>query len=104
MFGTGSQQAIPANALGAAEDEITNVFAPPPEAAAAERPRPRASAPPPRTSVPPPVVEPTLSWQPLYDEEATGEALLSSLQKPGSAASGEIPQGDDHGPARPGLN
>ena len=96
VFGTGSQNAIPANAFGRAEDEITNDFALP-LAAAGERPWPRASE-------QPPVSEPMLPWQPLYDEEATGEALLESLQKPGSAACGENPPGDEHGPGRPGLN
>ena len=96
VFGTGSQNAIPANAFGRAEDEITNDFALP-LAAAGERPRPRASE-------QPPVSESTLPWQPLYDEEATGEALLESLQKPGTAASGENPPGDERGPGRPGLN
>ena len=46
--------------------------------------------------------EPTVqAWQPLSDDEATGEALLSSLKKPGDPenAADEKPSG-----GRPGLN
>ena len=37
-------------------------------------------------------------WQPLSDDEATGEALLSSLKRAENAPDGEP------GPGRPGLN
>ena len=57
---------------------------------------PRASEPP--TDAP----EPTLqAWQPLSDDEATGEALLSSLKKPGDP---ENATDGKPGGGRPGLN
>jgi len=94
VFGTGSQQAIPRNAFGRPEDEITSDFQIPDGAAPAERPRPRASQPPAeqRNAAATP-------WQPLTDDEATGEALLESLTKTGE----NTPDGE-RGPGRPGLN
>ncbi len=88
---------IPRNAFGRPEDEITSDFALP----GMEGRRPRASEPPadPQPSatagaaVPPPQV-----WQPLSDDEATGEALLSSLKRAENASEGEP------GPGGPGLN
>jgi len=85
--------AIPRNAFGRPEEEITSDFALP---GAAEVRRPRASEP------PMDVRESTVqAWQPLSDDEATGEALLSSLKKPGDPenAADEKPSG-----GRPGLN
>jgi diguanylate cyclase (GGDEF)-like protein len=86
--------AIPRNAFGRPEDEITSDFGLPGALPTGER-RPRASEPPEQT-------EPDKQlWQPLSDDEATGEALLSSLKKPGdpeNAASAKP------GPGRPGLN
>jgi EAL domain-containing protein (putative c-di-GMP-specific phosphodiesterase class I) len=59
-------------------------------------PRPRASVP----AIPqPPPAQPVQQWQPLSDDEATGEALLSSLQRPPESA----PDGEP-GNGRPGLN
>lgn len=92
IFGT----SIPKNAFGRAEDEITSDFKLP-DASSAERPRPRASSPPAKP-------EPTLTqslpvWQPLTDDERTGEALLDSLRK----APENVPDGE-RGPGRPGLN
>jgi hypothetical protein len=92
VFGTGSQNAIPRNAFGRSEDEITSDFAVP--GSAAERPRPRASEPPAAIDAP------VLPWQPLTDDEATGEALLESLRKQAS----ENTPDDERGPGRPGLN
>jgi diguanylate cyclase (GGDEF)-like protein len=91
VLGTGSQNAIPRSAFGRAEDEITSDFAIP--GAPVEQRRPRASEPP---------VEregQEAPWQPLTDDEATGEALLESLKKPGE----NTPDGE-RGPGRPGLN
>jgi len=93
VFGTGSQSAIPKNAFGRPEDEITSDFALP--GAADQRPRPRASEPPNGSE---PAAHP---WQPLTDDEATGEALLESLRKPGTDEN--TPEGE-RGPGRPGLN
>lgn len=93
VFGTGSQNAIPRNAFGRAEDEITSDFAIPTGAQPEQRPRPRASEPP---TNPDGHLAP---WQPLTDDEATGEALLESLKKPGE----NTPEGE-RGPGRPGLN
>ena len=93
VFGTGSQSAIPKNAFGRAEDEITSDFTIP--GAVEQRPRPRASEPPNGSE---PVAHP---WQPLSDDEATGEALLESLRKPGPDEN--TPEGE-RGPGRPGLN
>jgi diguanylate cyclase (GGDEF)-like protein len=93
VFGTGAKNAIPKNAFGRPEDEITSDFAIP--GAAEQRPRPRASEPPSGSE---PVAHP---WQPLSDDEATGEALLESLRKPGTDEN--TPEGE-RGPGRPGLN
>ncbi len=85
--------AIPRNAFGRPEEEITSDFAIP---GAHDQRRPRASQPPVDGG------EPTVqAWQPLSDDEATGEALLSSLKKPGDPenAADEKPGG-----GRPGLN
>ena len=94
IFGTGSQNAIPKNAFGRPEDEITSDFQLP--GAPVERSRPRASE--------PPTSEAHSPWQPLSDDEATGEALLESLRREG--ASENSPEGGpgQHGPGRPGLN
>ncbi len=91
VFGTGSQHAIPRNAFGKPEDEITSDFKLP----EAERPRPRASQPP----LPSEPQQPQ-PWQPLIDDEATnpGEPLLDALRKPENTPDGE------RGPGRPGLN
>ncbi|CAN5900888.1 hypothetical protein BH11MYX3_BH11MYX3_32080 [soil metagenome] len=93
VFGTGSQNAIPRNAFGRPEDEITSDFQLPGAGAPAERPRPRASEPPAERD------GAALPWQPLTDDEATGEALLESLRKPG-----ENTPDPERGPGRPGLN
>ncbi|MBL9016848.1 MAG: EAL domain-containing protein [Myxococcales bacterium] len=92
IFGTGSQNAIPRNAFGRAEDEITSDF-PIGQASAEPRVRPRASDPPtnPDAGLAP--------WQPLTDDEATGEALLESLK----TEEEKTPEGE-RGPGRPGLN
>jgi hypothetical protein len=82
--------AIPRNVFGRPEDEITSDFAVP----GVER-RPRASEPPSEAPQTPPVIAP---WQPLSDDEATGEALLSSLKRAENAPEGEP------GPGGPGLN
>jgi len=92
VFGTGSQNAIPRNAFGKPEDEITSDFKLP-EAATGER-RPRASQPPTKEST-----QPLPIWQPLTDDEGTGEALIESLRK----TSENTPDGE-RGPGRPGLN
>ena len=94
IFGTGSQNAIPRNAFGRAEDEITSDF-PLTQGPGEPRARPRASDPPtnPDAGLAP--------WQPLTDDEATGEALLESLKK---QAAGENTPDDERGPGRPGLN
>jgi hypothetical protein len=84
--------AVPRHAFGRAEDEITSEVSL--AAAAADRARPRASEPPAST----PSDLPT--WQPLKDDEATGEALLSSLRSPTS----ENAPTDKPGTGRPGLN
>ena len=89
---------IPRNAFGRAEDEITSDFALP---GMEGRPRPRASEPP---AAPQPgsgagaTVNAPQVWQPLSDDEATGEALLSSLKRAENASEGEP------GPGGPGLN
>jgi len=84
---------IPRSAFGRPEDEITSDFSLP----GMER-RPRASEPP--TDPPPVAAAPATPqpWQPLSDDEATGEALLSSLKRSENAPEGEP------GPGRPGLN
>ena len=81
---------VPRNVFGRPEDEITSDFAIP----GAERPRPRASEPP---SEQPPIAS-GAPWQPLSDDEATGEALLSSLNRTENPSEGEP------GPGGPGLN
>ncbi|HLL21751.1 MAG TPA: EAL domain-containing protein, partial [Kofleriaceae bacterium] len=81
IFGTGSQSAIPRNAFARAEDEITSDFQLPIEDS---EPRPRASVTP---------------WQPLTDDEGTGEALIESLRR-----SEENTSEDERGSGRPGLN
>jgi len=87
---------VPRNAFGRPEDEITSDFALP---GMENRPRPRASEPPGEPAGPPtPVPVPT--WQPLSDDEATGEALLSSIKRPPSE---NAPEGEPGG-GRPGLN
>jgi hypothetical protein len=87
----GSTTDIPRNAFGRAEDEITNDFPIP----SLEQRRPRASEPPDEAGEPP-----LASWQPLSFDDATGEALLSSLQRP---PRDKAPEGDP-GPRGPGLN
>lgn len=92
-----TRNAIPRNVFGRAEDEITNDFALP---TGPDSRRPRASEPPnePTTQ---PIQAPTSAvtpWQPLSDDEATGEALLSSLKRAENAPEGEP------GPGGPGLN
>jgi EAL domain-containing protein (putative c-di-GMP-specific phosphodiesterase class I) len=92
-----SKSAVPRNVFGRPEDEITSDFAIP----GLERPTrqiPRASEPPDKTpaSSAPNVPVP---WQPLSDDEATGEALLSALKR----AEENAPEGEP-GPGGPGLN
>jgi diguanylate cyclase (GGDEF)-like protein len=91
--------AVPRNMFGRPEDEITSDFALP---GMPDPRRPRASEPPASAdgSSPPAPAEPSGAWQPLSDDEATGEALLSSLAKPGDE---NAPEGKP-GPGRPGLN
>jgi EAL domain-containing protein (putative c-di-GMP-specific phosphodiesterase class I) len=85
--------AIPRNVFGRPEEEITSDFATP--GGPADPRRPRASEPPEST-------EPlSQMWQPLSDDEATGEALLSSLKKPGDP---ENAAGSKPGSGGPGLN
>jgi hypothetical protein len=88
--GSQSLSAIPRNVFGRSEDEITSDFALP----GMENRRPRASEPPGPTVPPPP------QWQPLSDDEATGEALLSSIKRPPAE---NAPEGESGG-GRPGLN
>jgi EAL domain-containing protein (putative c-di-GMP-specific phosphodiesterase class I) len=97
IFGTGSQGAIPRNAFGRAEDEITNDFKLPESPTGSDvRSRPRASEPPDHQTT-----QSMPHWEPLVDEEKTeSEALLESLKKP----SDENPPGGERGPGRPGLN
>ena len=82
------------NVFGRAEDEITSDFALP----GTEGRRPRASEQIPTETVAQPSAAPVQVWQPLSDDEATGEALLSSLKRAENAPDGEP------GPGRPGLN
>jgi diguanylate cyclase (GGDEF)-like protein len=86
---------VPRNVFGRPEDEITSDFALP----GSER-RPRASDPPTTENTQPVPAQPASSspWQPLSDDEATGEALLSSLKRAENASEGEP------GPGGPGLN
>lgn len=98
VFGTGSNHAIPRNAFGRQEDEITSDFKLPPDASAVgadARHRPRASEPPQKSET----TQPLPIWQPLTDDEGTGEALIESLRK----GSENTPDGE-RGPGRPGLN
>jgi diguanylate cyclase (GGDEF)-like protein len=89
--GTASVSAIPRNVFGRPEDEITSDFALP---GMEKDRRPRASEPPSERTPPPP------QWQPLSDDEATGEALLASIKRP---APENAPEGEP-GSGRPGLN
>jgi hypothetical protein len=82
------------NVFGRAEDEITSDFALP----GTEGRRPRASEQIPTEAAVQPSAAPVQVWQPLSDDEATGEALLSSLKRAENAPDGEP------GPGRPGLN
>ncbi|MGN6104603.1 MAG: EAL domain-containing protein [Kofleriaceae bacterium] len=93
VFGTGAQHAVPRNAFGRADDEITSDFRIPEPP---ERARPRASMPPTEQTQPMP------PWRPLVDEDAASEAepLLDSLRRP---ATENLPDGE-RGPGRPGLN
>jgi hypothetical protein len=84
------KSAVPRNVFGRAEDEITSELAIP----SAERVRPRASEPP----TEPQQTAAVTPWQPLSDDEATGEALLSSLKRT------ENPSDGEPGPGGPGLN
>jgi EAL domain-containing protein (putative c-di-GMP-specific phosphodiesterase class I) len=97
-----SNTAIPRNAFGKPEDEITSDFALP---GMEDARRPRASEPP---KSPPHTTEPpkTSPWQPLSDDEATGEALLSSLKRSTREITQQIENvaKDEPGPGRPGLN
>ncbi|MDX2093199.1 MAG: EAL domain-containing protein [Kofleriaceae bacterium] len=92
VLGNGSQSSIPRNAFGRAEDEITSDFQIPKEMMTGERPRPRASEPP--NGAPGDTIMP---WEPLTDDEATGEALIESLRK---KADSDTPEGE----RGPGLN
>ncbi len=94
VFGTGSQNAIPRNAFGKPEDEITSDFKLPDGTASTGERRPRASSPPAKETT-----QPLPIWQPLTDDEGTGEALIESLRKPAE----NTPEGE-RGPGRPGLN
>lgn len=86
--------AIPRNAFGRAEDEITSDFAIP--QAPPERARPRASDSPVKGDAQLP------AWEPLTDEEPTSsEPLLDALRKPSSS---ENTPDEDRGGGRPGLN
>ncbi|MGE5183379.1 MAG: EAL domain-containing protein, partial [Acidobacteriota bacterium] len=93
--GTATLTAVPRNVFGKPEDEITSDFALP----GVDNRRPRASQPPeaPSGSPPSPTVPP---WQPLSDDEATGEALLASIKRPGA----ENAPGGESGRGGPGLN
>jgi hypothetical protein len=91
--GTSTMSAVPKNVFGRAEDEITSDFAIP----GMENRRPRASEPPGEPRPAPGAPQP---WQPLSDDEATGEALLSSLKRPSAE---NAPEGEPGG-GRPGLN
>ncbi|MEO6771755.1 MAG: EAL domain-containing protein [Kofleriaceae bacterium] len=91
--------AIPRHVFGRPEDEITSDFGLPGVLPAGDR-RPRASEPP----GPPSESEPAQLWQPLSDDEATGEALLSSLTGPNGDPGPENAAGAKPGPGRPGLN
>jgi hypothetical protein len=85
--------AIPRHAFGRPEDEITSDFS---LGGPIDSRRPRASEPPANPDATEPLSQ---AWQPLKDDEATGEALLSSLKNPAENA----PDGKP-GPGRPGLN
>jgi diguanylate cyclase (GGDEF)-like protein len=94
VFGTGSQNAIPRGVFGKSEDEITSDFKIP-EAAGADTRRPRASQPPGKNES----TQPMPVWQPLTDDEGTGEALIESLRK-----TSENTPDDPRGTGGPGLN
>ncbi|MGE0548621.1 MAG: EAL domain-containing protein [Kofleriaceae bacterium] len=89
VLGTGSRSAIPRNAFGRPDDEITNDIALPEGYR-----RTRGSEPP---------TSPLPAWRPLSDDEPNpeSEGLLSSLQKRTDDPPG--PEGG-RGPGRPGLN
>jgi diguanylate cyclase (GGDEF)-like protein len=88
VFGTGAQ-AIPTNAFGRPEDEITNDFRLPEEP---EHYRGQPFTPADEAVTMPP-------WKPLTDDEQTEtEALIASLRAPEPTSEGEP------GPGRPGLN
>jgi EAL domain-containing protein (putative c-di-GMP-specific phosphodiesterase class I) len=98
VFGTGSQHAIPRNVFGKPDEEITSDFKIPEQdraAVGADARRPRASQPPAKSET----TQPMPIWQPLTDDEGTGEALIESLRK----TSENTPDGE-RGPGRPGLN
>ena len=88
---------VPRNVFGRPDDEITSDFALP---GMENRARPRASEPPAGDPPAPATPVPVPTWQPLSDDEATGEALLSSIKRPGSE---NAPEGEPGG-GRPGLN
>jgi diguanylate cyclase (GGDEF)-like protein len=81
---------VPRNGFGRNEDDAARDFS----MSGMENRRPRSSAPPQRTEG---TVQP---WQPLSDDEATGEALLEALKR----HAGENAPGGDPGKGRPGLN
>ncbi|HEX4456249.1 MAG TPA: EAL domain-containing protein [Kofleriaceae bacterium] len=85
---------IPRNAFGR-EDEVTSEVALG-NTSPLDRPRPRASEPPAGSASD----SQALPWQPLSDDEATGEALIASLRSNGS----ENAPADKPGTGRPGLN
>ncbi len=89
----GPTNTIPRDAFDRPEEEITSDFA---LAGVTDPRRPRASEPP--ADAAEPTVKP---WQPLSDDEATGEALLSSLKAPGDP---ENSTDRKPGGGRPGLN
>jgi EAL domain-containing protein (putative c-di-GMP-specific phosphodiesterase class I) len=92
---SGSLTGVPRNVFGRPEEEITSDFALP---GIVDARRPRASEPPADAPEPPQPVQP---WQPLSDDEATGEALLSSLKKPGDSENAPETKPEAR---RPGLN
>jgi len=98
-----AKHGIPRHVFGRSDDEITNDFSLP-GTSPGDRLRARASEPPNEPLPPPPAAGAPASsttgplWQPLSDDEATGEALLSSLRRPENSPEGEP------GPSGPGLN
>jgi diguanylate cyclase (GGDEF)-like protein len=99
VFGTGSQSSIPRNVFGRPDDEVTSDFQIPDGAGGFidTRARPRATQPPTKGET----TQPLPIWEPLTDDEGTGEALLESLRR-GDAAE-NTPDGE-RGPGGPGLN